>query len=91
MKKIIIRALFGLIVNFSVAQTIAVQQSAEFNGGLPKFYKYLDKNIKPSEAARKKWFSGIVNIKFLVKKNGELDIDSIRVVPKDEMIKLMGV
>ncbi len=56
MKKIIIRALFGLIVNFSVAQTITVQQSAEFSGGLPKFYKYLDKYIKPSEAARKNGF-----------------------------------
>lgn len=90
MKQTFIGSLLILITNFSIGQTVAVEQLAEFPGGLPKFYEYLSKNIKYPKEARKKGISGKVFIEFFIKENGEVDQDSLRAVPKEEMIKSVG-
>jgi periplasmic protein TonB len=90
MQKMIIGVLFILVFNFSIGQTIAVEQVAEFPGGLSKFYDYLNKNIKYPKDAKKKGISGKVYIEFFVKENGEVDKDSLRAVPKEEIIKSIG-
>jgi len=90
MKRMIIGVLFSLVYNFSVGQAIAVEQVAEFPGGLSKFYEFLSKNIKYPKDARKKGISGKVYIEFFIKENGEIDKDSLRAVPKEEIIKSIG-
>lgn len=73
-----------------MAQTIAVEKTAEFPGGYLKFYEYLNKNIKFPKEARKAGVSGKVFIEFFVKETGEIDKDSVRSISKEEVSKSMG-
>ncbi len=90
MKKIILGAIFSLVINFCMGQVVAIEQTAEFPGGLLKFYEYLNNSIKYPKEARKKGITGKVYIEFFVKENGEIDKDSLRAVSKEELIKSIG-
>jgi len=48
----------------------SVEQSAEFPGGLNALYKYMGKNLRYPEAARKNDVQGKVFVTFVIEKNG---------------------
>ncbi len=74
---------------------VAVEQQAEFPGGLPALMKWLGNNIRYPEAAQQNDIQGRVIVKFVVEKDGsigaadivkgvdkDLDREAIRVVKK---------
>lgn len=74
---------------------VAVEQQAEFPGGLPALRKWLSNNIRYPEAAQQNDIQGRVIVKFVVEKDGsigaadivkgvdkDLDREAIRVVKK---------
>ncbi len=74
---------------------VAVEQQAEFPGGLPALMKWLSNNIRYPEAAQQNDIQGRVIVKFVVEKDGsigaadivkgvdkDLDREAIRVVKK---------
>lgn len=74
---------------------VAVEQRAEFPGGLPALMKWLSNNIRYPEAAQQNDIQGRVIVKFVVEKDGsigaadivkgvdkDLDREAIRVVKK---------
>jgi periplasmic protein TonB len=90
MKNFIIFIFFAFTVTNSVAQNTTVEKSAEFPGGLSKFYKYLGKNIKYPKDARKKGISGTLYVSFVINSNGEVDKDLISMVSKEELMSQIG-
>lgn len=50
----------------------AVEQSAEFPGGIEAFYKYLQANIRYPDEAKRNGVTGKVFATFVVEKNGDL-------------------
>lgn len=74
---------------------VAVEQQAEFPGGLPALMKWLSSNIRYPEAAQQNDIQGRVIVKFVVEKDGsigateivkgvdkDLDREALRVVKK---------
>lgn len=74
---------------------VAVEQPAEFPGGMPALMKWLNNNIRYPEAAQQNDIQGRVIVKFIVEKDGsignvtiakgvdkDLDREAIRVVKK---------
>lgn len=74
---------------------VAVEQQAEFPGGLPALMKWLNNNIRYPEAAQQNDIQGKVTVQFVVEKDGsigavtilkgvdkDLDREAIRVVKK---------
>ena len=60
----------------------SVETMPEYPGGMKYFKKYIDKNLKYPELAKKNKIEGVVVMQFVVEKNG--DITSPRVVRKLE-------
>ena len=65
-------------------------QSAEFPGGMGKFYEYQRTSIIYPKKALKKGIKGKVYVEFYVTENGNIDQDSVRFVPAREIETLMG-
>ena len=74
---------------------VAVEQQAEFPGGLPKLMQWLSNNIRYPESAQQNDIQGRVIVKFVVEKDGsignvtvlkgvdkDLDREAVRVVKK---------
>lgn len=63
---------------------VAVEQQAEFPGGLPALMKWLSNNIRYPEAAQQNDIQGRVIVKFVVEKNGSIGaVDIVKGVDKD--------
>lgn len=62
---------------------IAIEETAEFPGGLSKFYEYLRKNIVYPKDARKQKVKGTVYVEFYIKEDGYVDKDSVRALPPE--------
>ncbi|MDE6697801.1 MAG: energy transducer TonB, partial [Muribaculaceae bacterium] len=56
---------------------IAVEQSAEFPGGLSSLYKWLSQNIRYPEVAQLNDIQGRVVVRFVVEKDGSIGEASI--------------
>jgi protein TonB len=79
-------ASFGQTKSDSVSEKFyLVEQSAEYPGGMPKFYQYINKNLKYPRGARKAGVNGRVYIEFIVNKDGAIDDESVRAVPAHEV------
>lgn len=70
-----------------------VEEQPEYVGGTPEFYKYIGREIKYPLEARKNDIEGIVNVQFIIEKDGSLsevkaldgigygcDVEAVRVV-----------
>lgn len=62
---------------------VVVEETAEFPGGLSKFYEYLRKNIVYPKDARKQKVKGTVYVEFFIKEDGYVDKDSVRALPPE--------
>lgn len=63
----------------------AIDQSAQFPGGVPAFYQYVSENIKYPKSAKKKGLRGRVYVQFVINKDGNIDAGSVRVMPAQEI------
>ena len=83
--KIISTLVFVLLTIVLKAQTeVAVEQMAEFPGGLRKFYDYVGQNLKYPKEAKKQGIQGTVLIQFIVTESGAIERDSVRAISKEE-------
>lgn len=55
----------------------AVEQQAEFPGGLSAYMKFLEENLKYPEQAYKMGLNGKVFVKFIVKRDGSISMPEI--------------
>lgn len=67
-----------------------VEKSAEYPGGMPKFYQYLNKNLKYPRGAKRAGISGRVYIEFIINRDGSIDDESVRPVSSEEVDKFGG-
>lgn len=63
-----------------VNQEIAVEQTAEFPGGMSEFYRYVISTVNFPREARESKVSGKVLASFLVDKDGSIPRDSIKII-----------
>lgn len=54
-------------------------KAATFKGGLKKFYKYIDKNLRYPAAARRLGVEGVVQVEFIIETDGSIREESVRV------------
>lgn len=70
-----------------------VEEAPAPEGGMDKFYSYITKNIKYPQLARKQGIEGLVNVQFVVEKDGTLTnikvIDGIGAGCDDEAIRVL--
>lgn len=62
-----------------------VEKAAEFPGGISKFYKYVGKNLKYPEAARRNGIEGKVFVEFVINQDGSIDDESVRPLTQEEL------
>lgn len=60
-------------------------KSAEYPGGIPKFYSYIDKNLKYPKNAKKNKATGRVYVEFVINRDGSIDAESVKAVPASEL------
>jgi periplasmic protein TonB len=60
---------------------VVVDQSAEFPGGIDNFYSYLNKNMRFDKETKKQRKAGKIFVEFVVKEDGSVDKQSVRIVP----------
>ena len=60
---------------------VVVDQSAEFPGGIDNFYSYLNKNMRFDKETKKQRKSGKIFVEFVVREDGSVDKESVRIVP----------
>lgn len=58
---------------------LPVDKSAEFPGGMGKFYAYIMKNLKYPEDAKQAKIVGKVFVEFVINKDGSIDPNNIKV------------
>lgn len=84
----------GLVIIFSYTcsfgQVAGNPQSAEFPGGMPKFYEYQRNTMVFPKKAMKKGLKGKVYVEFYITENGSVDPQAVRMVPAREIETLMG-
>ncbi len=76
--------------SFAIGQVPGNPQSAEFPGGMSKFYEYQRTSIVYPKKALKKGIKGKVYVEFFVTENGSVDQHAVRMVPAREIETLMG-
>jgi protein TonB len=60
---------------------VVVDQSAEFPGGIDNFYSYLNKNMRFDKETKKQRKAGKIFVEFVVKEDGGVDKESVRIIP----------
>ena len=88
--KFLLTPAFLLTCSLAIGQVPGNPQSAEFPGGMGKFYEYQRTSIIYPKKALKKGIKGKVYVEFYVTENGNIDQDSVRFVPAREIETLMG-
>lgn len=66
---------------------LMVEKTAEFPGGIGKFYKYILKNLRYPEEAKRNGVEGKVYVEFVINQDGSIDDKSIRALSPDELSK----
>jgi periplasmic protein TonB len=64
-----------------------VDKSAEFPGGLRKFYEYMNQHLNYPKAEGKENVYGKLYVEFVVGASGAIDDESVRVIPANEVLK----
>jgi hypothetical protein len=64
-----------------------VDKSAEFPGGLRKFYEYMNQHLTYPKSAGKEAIYGKLYVEFVVTATGAIDKESVRVIPANEVLK----
>jgi hypothetical protein len=64
-----------------------VDKSAEFPGGLRKFYEYMNQHLTYPKSAGKDATYGKLYVGFIVTATGAIDKESVRVIPANEVLK----
>lgn len=79
-----------LTIGLANGQIKVDPQSAEFPGGMNKFYEYQRNNMVYPKKALKKGIKGKVYVEFFITENGSVDQHAVRMVPAREIETLMG-
>src|SRR5687767_4587139 len=67
---------------------LMVEKTAEFPGGIGKFYKYTMKNLKYPDAAKRNGVEGKVYVEFVINQDGSIDDKTVRALTPDELSKI---
>ena len=67
---------------------IIVEKQPEYPGGIVKFYKYINKNLKYPKTAKRNGISGKIYVEFAINSNGTIDDKSVRSLSKEELSTL---
>lgn len=90
MKKVLLFCAFLFISFCSIGQnedsSLVVEKSAEFPGGMAKFYQYLSKSINFPKSARKAKVDGKVYVEFVINVDGSVDSSSVRALAANEKL-----
>lgn len=68
---------------------LIVDKSAEFPGGIGKFYKYLNANMKYPKDAKEQKVSGKVYVEFVINEDGVILKESVNVLPAEKVNKIL--
>lgn len=75
--------------NLTTKEFVFVGKTAQFPGGMAKFYQYLGKNIRYPKNAKKSRIEGRIYVSFVINADGSIEKTSVRALEKDEMLPSM--
>ncbi len=64
---------------------LMVEKTAEFPGGIGKFYKYAMKNLRYPESAKRNGVEGKVYVMFVIDQDGSIDDKTVRALTPEEI------
>jgi periplasmic protein TonB len=67
---------------------LMVEKTAEFPGGIGKFYKYVMKNLKYPDVAKRNGIEGKIYVEFVINQDGSIDDETVRALTEDELSKV---
>jgi outer membrane biosynthesis protein TonB len=72
------------------AQEVAVEQLAEFPGGIQKFNEYVTRQVRYPKEAKKNKVKGTVFVEFFIQEDGLVDLGALRPLSREEVAQSMG-
>ena len=67
---------------------LMVEKTAEFPGGIGKFYKYVMNNLKYPDVAKRNGIEGKVYLEFVINQDGSIDDETVRALTQAELSKV---
>ncbi len=64
---------------------LMVEKTAEFPGGMGKFYKYVMNSLKYPAVAKSNGVEGKVYVEFVINQDGSIDDETVRALTQDEL------